>query len=90
MQVIAQMGLWTAGFVLMTLVINAPLITPLMNRLGLNTASHAKQQVGREHGHTLMGIRMKIGVRWGGVFSAALYRYTSLKTQAYPTPIFSS
>ncbi|KAJ9516981.1 hypothetical protein QJQ45_027366, partial [Haematococcus lacustris] len=44
-KVIAQMGLWTAGFVVLTLVINGPLITPLMGWLKLNTTSKVKQQV---------------------------------------------
>ncbi|GFH19666.1 Na_H_Exchanger domain-containing protein [Haematococcus lacustris] len=39
------MGLWTAGFVVLTLVINGPLITPLMGWLKLNTTSKVKQQV---------------------------------------------
>ena len=40
------MVLWTSGFVLMTLLINGPLISPLMTWLGLNGASKVKQQVG--------------------------------------------
>ncbi len=44
-QVIAQMGLWTAGFVLMSLLLNGPLIAPLMTWLGINKPTAAKQQV---------------------------------------------
>ncbi len=43
--VTAQMMVWTSGFVLMSLVINAPMLTPLMRVLRLNTTSPIKQQV---------------------------------------------
>ena len=45
--VTAQMVVWTSGFVLMSLVINAPLMTPLMTALRLNATSPIKQQAGR-------------------------------------------
>jgi hypothetical protein len=45
--VTAQMIIWTSGFVLMSLVINAPLMTPLMTALRLNATSPIKQQVRR-------------------------------------------
>ncbi|KAG2490363.1 hypothetical protein HYH03_011165 [Edaphochlamys debaryana] len=44
-EVTAQMVVWTAGFVLMSLVVNAPLLTPLMRWLHLNTISPIKLQV---------------------------------------------
>ncbi len=44
--VYATMVLWTAGFVLMTLLINAPLLGPLIGLLGLDcSASRVKRQV---------------------------------------------
>lgn len=43
--VTAQMMVWTSGFVLMSLVINAPMLSPLMRVLRLNTTSPMKQQV---------------------------------------------
>lgn len=43
--VTAQAVVWCSGFVLMTLLINAPLLTPLMTALGLNATSPIKQQV---------------------------------------------
>ena len=39
--VIAEMGLFTAGFVLLTLLVNGPLLTPLMTFLQLNATSAA-------------------------------------------------
>lgn len=39
------MGLWTAGFVMLTLLINGPLISPLIRWLGLSKVSAAKKQV---------------------------------------------
>lgn len=39
--VIAEMGLFTAGFVLLTLLVNGPLLTPLMTYLKLNATSAA-------------------------------------------------
>ncbi|GIL45384.1 hypothetical protein Vafri_2634, partial [Volvox africanus] len=44
-EVTAQMVVWTSGFVLMSLVVNAPLLTPLMTLLRLNTTSPIKQMV---------------------------------------------
>jgi len=44
-QVMAQMGLWTAGFVMLTLLVNGPLISPLIRWLGLSKVSAAKKQV---------------------------------------------
>ncbi|KXZ50129.1 hypothetical protein GPECTOR_17g1002 [Gonium pectorale] len=43
-EVTAQMVVWTSGFVLMSLVVNAPLLTPLMSWLKLNITSPIKQQ----------------------------------------------
>jgi hypothetical protein len=37
----AEMALWTAGFVLFTLTVNAPLLGPLMSALQLNATSAA-------------------------------------------------
>jgi hypothetical protein len=44
-QVFAQMGLYTTGFVLLTLLINGPLLGPLLRALHINQLSAAKQQV---------------------------------------------
>ena len=44
-QLCAQ-GIYTAGYVLMTLLINGPLLAPLMTWLKLNTISTVKKQVG--------------------------------------------
>ena len=42
MQVVkAEMVLWTAGFVLLTLVINAPLLPYILRLTGLNKGAHA-------------------------------------------------
>ncbi|PNH05577.1 Sodium/hydrogen exchanger 7 [Tetrabaena socialis] len=45
-EVTAQMVVWASGFVLMSLVLNAPLLTPLMALLRLNTESPITQQAG--------------------------------------------
>jgi len=41
----AQMVLWTAGVVLMSLVVYAPLLLPLMRALGLNKVTPAKRHM---------------------------------------------
>ena len=43
--VIAEMGLFTAGFVLLTLLVNGPLLTPLMTYLKLNASSAANDAI---------------------------------------------
>ena len=50
----AEMALWTAGFVVMTLVINAPLLQPLMRALKLNEASRAELQVRRSAARVIL------------------------------------
>eukprot|EP00798_Chlamydomonas_sp_ICE-L_P021081 gene21081-27964_t len=52
--VAAQMGLFTSGFVLLTLCVNGPLITPLMSFLGLNGTSETKLQVRRRTRRALL------------------------------------
>ena len=48
------MALWTAGFVVMTLVINAPLLAPLMRALRLNEASAAELRVRRSAARVIL------------------------------------
>ena len=43
---LCSQGIYTAGYVLMTLLINGPLLAPLMTWLKLNTISTVKKQVG--------------------------------------------
>ncbi|KAG1664314.1 hypothetical protein FOA52_005712 [Chlamydomonas sp. UWO 241] len=44
-KVTSEIGLYSTGFVLMTLLINLPLLEPLITRLGLNHISSVKKQV---------------------------------------------
>lgn len=41
------MTLWVAGFVLFTLLVNAPSLGPLMNWLGLNDCTPLQRQMRR-------------------------------------------
>jgi NhaP-type Na+/H+ or K+/H+ antiporter len=41
----ASMVVWTAGIVLTSLVVNAPLLGPLMHALGLNHSTPAKRHM---------------------------------------------
>lgn len=43
----AQMALWVSGVVLFTLTVNAPLLGPLMTRLGLNKTTPLQRQMNR-------------------------------------------
>lgn len=48
MQVVhAQMALWVSGVVLFTLTVNAPLLGPLMNALGLNKTTPLQRKLHR-------------------------------------------
>ncbi|KAK9788845.1 hypothetical protein WJX73_003600 [Symbiochloris irregularis] len=53
-RVIAQLVLWTAGVVVLTLAINAPIIPPLINRLGLLTVAPVKARMRAKAARALM------------------------------------
>lgn len=50
----AEMAIWTAGFVILTLLVNAPLLTPLLGYLGLNEVSPVQQLMRRKTKQALL------------------------------------
>lgn len=54
----AEIALWTTGFVLMTLLINAPLLGPLLNLLGLTTATQEQLAARRQASGDAVGEKL--------------------------------
>ena len=55
----AEMAIFTAGYVILTLIINAPLCAPLMTVLKLDRISEEQLQMRR---HVRGGVNLKLGV----------------------------